>query len=213
MNTCFDWEGKKAVFLGDSITEGCGVLDKQQIYLEEVKRQLHLREAVNYGIGGTRIAAQADDEGSAFSVRYTKMDDDADLVVVFGGTNDFGHGTAPIGSPNDEICTTYCGAWNVLLRGLIEKYPAAVIVMITPLHRDNETEVNRTTGFTLAEYVSLARAAAEEYSIPVLDLYRAGGIVPSIEANKQRYCPDGLHPNDEGHRLIARKLIAFLKTV
>lgn len=213
MNTCFDWEGKKAVFLGDSITEGCGVLDKQQIYLEEVKRQLHLREAVNYGIGGTRIAAQADDEGNAFSVRYAKMDDDADLVVVFGGTNDFGHGTAPIGSPNDEICTTYCGAWNVLLRGLIEKYPAAVIVMITPLHRDNETEVNRTTGFTLAEYVSLARAAAEEYSIPVLDLYRVGGIVPSIETNKQRYCPDGLHPNDEGHRLIARKLTAFLKTV
>ena len=213
MNAYFDWNGKKAVFLGDSITEGCGVENKENIYLEEIKRMLGLREAKNYGIGGTRIAAQADDEGSAFSVRYTKMDDDADLVVVFGGTNDFGHGTAPIGSPTDEICTTYCGAWNVLLRGLIEKYPEAVIVMITPLHRDNETEVNRTTGFTLAEYVSLARAAAEEYSIPVLDLYRVGGIVPMVEANKERFCPDGLHPNDAGHHLIARKLAAFLQTV
>lgn len=205
--------GKKAVFLGDSITEGVGTSAPEKIYLNLVKEELGLREAVNYGIGGTRIAAQPDDDGNSFAVRYTKMDDDADLVVIFGGTNDFGHGTAPIGSPRDRTPDTYCGAWNVLLRGLIEKYPAATIVMMTPVHRDNDGDVNKTTGFPLNEYVSLAKEAAAEYSIPVLDLYAMGGISPMIPANKERYCPDGLHPNDAGHVLMARKLCAFLQTV
>lgn len=90
-------KGKKAVFLGDSITEGVGVSDLKNLYCERVKAELGLSNAVNYGIGGTRIAAQADDGGQAFAVRYQKMDDDAALVIVFGGTNDFGHGTAPVG--------------------------------------------------------------------------------------------------------------------
>ena len=100
-------KGKKAVFLGDSITEGVGVSDLKNLYCERVKTELGLSNAVNYGIGGTRIAAQPDDGGQAFSVRYQEMDDDAALVIVFGGTNDFGHGTAPIGSPYDQTPDTY----------------------------------------------------------------------------------------------------------
>ena len=68
-------KGKKAVFLGDSITEGVGVSDLKNLYCERVKAELGLSNAVNYGIGGTRIAAQADDGGQAFAVRYQKMDD------------------------------------------------------------------------------------------------------------------------------------------
>ena len=141
------------------------------------------------------------------------MDDDAALVIVFGGTNDFGHGTAPVGSFGDQTPDTYCGALNVLFRGLIEKYPEAALVVMTPIHRDNEDERNAATGLFLSEYVTLLRSAAEKYSIPVLDLYAQGGIVPAVPASKERFCPDGLHPNDEGHRLIARKLCAFLQTV
>ncbi len=206
-------KGKKAVFLGDSITEGVGVSDLKNLYCERVKAELGLSNAVNYGIGGTRIAAQADDGGQAFAVRYQKMDDDAALVIVFGGTNDFGHGTAPVGSFGDQTPDTYCGALNVLFRGLIEKYPEAALVVMTPIHRDNEDEKNAATGLFLSEYVTLLRSAAEKYSIPVLDLYAQGGIVPAVPASKERFCPDGLHPNDEGHRLIARKLCAFLQTV
>lgn len=206
-------KGKKAVFLGDSITEGVGVSDLKNLYCERVKAELGLSNAVNYGIGGTRIAAQADDGGQAFAVRYQKMDDDAALVIVFGGTNDFGHGTAPVGSFGDQTPDTYCGALNVLFRRLIEKYPEAALVVMTPIHRDNEDERNAATGLFLSEYVTLLRSAAEKYSIPILDLYAQGGIVPAVPASKERFCPDGLHPNDEGHRLIARKLCAFLQTV
>lgn len=205
--------GKKAVFLGDSITEGHGTSAPEKIYVNLVKEALGLREAVNYGIGGTRIAAQPEDGDNSFAVRYTKMDDDAELVVVFGGTNDFGHGTAPIGSPDDFSENTYCGAWNVLLRGLIEKYPTATVVMMTPVHRDNEHERNAATGAYLKEYVAIAKEAAARYGIPTLDLYAMSGICPEVAANKAAFCPDGLHPNDAGHELMARKLAAFLQTV
>lgn len=205
--------GKKAVFLGDSITEGCGTSAPEKIYLNLVKEKLGLREAVNYGIGGTRIAAQPDDNGNSFAARYVKMDDDADLIVIFGGTNDYGHGIAPIGAMSDQTENTYCGAWNVLLRGLIEKYPTATIVMMTPVHRDNEHLKNEATGCYLSEYVALAKEAAQRYGIPTLDLYATGGICPDVAANKEAYCPDGLHPNDAGHALMARKLAAFLLTV
>ena len=52
---------------------------------------------------------------------------------------------------------------------------------------------------------------AAYYSIPVLDLYRNSGISPEITAMREAYMPDGLHPNDSGHAIIARKLAAFLK--
>ena len=47
---------------------------------------------------------------------------DADGVVVFGGTDDFGHGDAPIGTPSDRTYDTFYGACHVLFSKLIEKY-------------------------------------------------------------------------------------------
>lgn len=66
---------------------------------------------------------------------------------------------------------------------------------------------------TLREYVNIIREVAEYYSLPVLDLYAAGGIQPAIEEVKNAYMPDGLHPNDAGHRIIADKLKSFIKNM
>ena len=131
-------KGKKINFLGDSITEGVGATDPEAMYVNIVKHDAELAEARNYGISGTRIARQSNDEGSAYCDRYKKMDDDADVVVVFGGTNDYGHGEAPIGLSTDRTGDTYYGACHELIRGLIEKYPSATIVVMTPIHRENE---------------------------------------------------------------------------
>ena len=62
-------------------------------------------------------------------------------------------------------------------------------------------------------YVDAIIRIAGFYAIPVLDLYRVSGIQPRVEALKQRYMPDGLHPNDAGNERIAEKLIGFLKTL
>ena len=208
-------KGKKVNFLGGSITEGVGVERKEEIYLNLLKEAEGLAEARNYGISGTRLARQQgpDSWGPAYSDRYTEMDDDADIVVVFGGTNDFGHGDAPFGEFADRTNATYCGACHALMQGLIEKYPAAAIVFMTPLHRETEDEPSMGNGLPLKAYVDVIKQTAEYYSIPVLDLYAVSGIQPRVPVLKERYCPDGLHPNAEGHKLMASRLAGFLKTL
>ena len=205
----------KINFLGDSITQGVGVANEAEIYLNLIKEAEGLAEARNYGISGTRLAVQngPEDWGPAYSVRYAEMDDDADVVVVFGGTNDFGHGNAPIGEFSHRVNTTYYGACHGLMEGLLNKYPASVVVFMTPLHRLSEDEPSMGNGLKLKRYVDIIKEVAEYYAIPVLDLYAVSGIQPRVDVMREKYCPDGLHPNGEGHKLIASRLTGFLKSL
>ena len=50
------------------------------------------------------------------------------------------------------------------------------------------------------------------YSFPVLDLYRESGINPIIPVLRERYMPDGLHPNDAGYEKLSYIVENFLRT-
>ena len=211
-------KGTKINFLGDSITEGAGTSCVEARFTTLMKEIAGVAEIRNYGIGGTRIARQQTVNNEQYDkndycARFSAMDDDADIIVVFGGTNDYGHGDAPFGTFSDRTPETFCGAVHYLFRGLIEKYPTKPIVVITPLHRENDTVPNALHGKTLKDYVDVIREGAEMYSLPVLDLFASFGVCPDIPAQKAAYCPDGLHPNDAGNRKIAEKLKTFLEAL
>lgn len=210
-------KGKIINFLGDSITEGVGTSCKDATYVEVLKKEADLAEVRNYGIGGTRIAEQGTDcngwlDERDFCRRYKTMDDNADIIVVFGGTNDYDHGDADFGTRYMTTPDTYYGAVNYLMKGLIEKYPTSTIVFMTPMQRLNLERLN-SRGYTLKMYVDAIKEAAERFSIPVLDLYGTLGICPDVKCQLEAYCPDGLHPNDAGNLKIARKLKAFLEAL
>ncbi len=213
-------KGLKINFLGDSITQGSGVSTVENTYWNLMKQEYGAVQVRGYGISGTRIAKQqnpTNDNGGIdyldFCTRYSQMDDDADVVVVFGGTNDYGHGNAPLGNPDDRSPETFYGACHTLFSGLLEKYPDATIVVMTPLHRYWEEAECTPKNIPLSAYVNIIKEVAEFYALPVLDLWSVSSIQPRVEAIKQKYCPDGLHPNDAGHALIARRLAGFLKTL
>lgn len=201
--------------LGDSITAGSGVTDPEHIYHAVLGRLVGADTVRNYGIGGTRIARQSgpDTHGVAFVDRYTEMADDADLVLVFGGTNDYGHGDAPFGTMDDRTPETFCGACHLLFAGLIEKYPTTPIVVMTPIQRLNGNVPSNNTGLPLVAYADKIREIAGFYALPVLDLYRCSGICPNLPVQQQRFCPDGLHPNNDGAARIAARLAGFLQTL
>ena len=213
-------KGTKINFLGDSITEGAGTSSHDKMFTMLIERE-YGAICQNYGIGGTRIARQktatVEKWDRDFISRVPEMDADADIVVVFGGTNDFGHGDAPLGTMSDRTPYTFYGALHCLYTALTEKYPDVPVVILTPLHRLNEDSPkgdNKPAPVgTLKEYVNIIREVAEYYSLPVLDLFKESGLQPKIPVIQQKYVPDGLHPNDDGNAILAHKIARFLETL
>lgn len=210
-------EGLTINFLGDSITQGVGASSKDTVYHAVIAREAKLKEARNYGISGTRFAYQIGESKTSpkddvtdqkcFSRRFEDMSDDADVVVVFGGTNDFGHGDAHMGCFADRTPYTFYGACHYIFSGLVKKYLGKPIVVMTPMHRSQEVIGCKL----LRDYVNVIREVAEYYSLPVCDLYASSGIQPQVDEIKAKYMPDGLHPSDEGNAVIAHKLMRFLE--
>ncbi len=214
-------EGKKINFLGDSITAGEGTSDVSRRFTDLIAAR-YGAVCRNYGIGGTRIAPQKKPSEMPhwdldFCSRVAGMEPDADVIFVLGGTNDFGHGDAPLGTMADREPVTFYGALHTLYCRLIEKYPHAIIAVGTPLHRRNEecpcgTRKTEPVG-TLADYVAVIKEVAAYYALPVLDLYSVSGLQPNLPVIQEMYVPDKLHPNDAGHTVLARKIGNFLDSL
>lgn len=214
-------KNRKILFLGDSITEGVGASCVENGYVS-VFGKISGADVRNYGISGTRIARQKHPSSDLrwdldFVQRVDDMDADADIVAVFGGTNDYGHGDAPLGNFESRDVYTFYGAMHILCQKLIKKYPKAIIMFITPLHRLNENaevnEIKIRNAAPLSGYVDIIKEVARYYSLPVLDLYAVSGLQPEVDVIRELYIPDGLHPNDAGAGIIAERIMGFLKSL
>ena len=218
-------EGLRVNFLGDSITEGTGVINvAENRYDNRLKRMYNLGATNNYGIGGTRLAHQEKPSDKprydlCFCGRAYNMDPDADLIVVYGGVNDYIHGDAYFGKMEDRTPETFCGAVYYLMELIKTLYPETPVVFMTPAHchfrgvSDREISprpVKKSDAKPLAEYVRVIKERGEELGIPVLDMFENLGIDPNTEEEMTRYTEDGLHFNDDGHAFIARALGDFL---
>ena len=204
-------------FLGDSITNGAGASVPEKNYVSLVGQMLPC-EARNYGIGGTRIARQnVLSEEHLYDLDFLMRSEvmgAADFVFVFGGTNDYGHGVAPLGELDSEDIYTFCGAVNVLLNRLSARYGKDKICVILPIHRYDEEnpygEGNKPFAAPiLQEYVSRINTIARRHGIEVLSLEKD---FPVPTTNKgDELTVDGLHPNDKGHALIAKRVCEYLR--
>ena len=208
-----DIRNKKINFLGDSITEGHGCADRENnCFVARIARDCGA-VCRNYGIGGTRIARQAHPSENPkhdldFVGRYDDMDPDADIVVVFGGTNDYGHGKAKFGDLKDKGEYTFCGAVNLISDMLAEKFGKDKLCFILPCARIDEEKNEH--GKTLKDYVDAIKNIIGGKGIDVLDFYKGAFPKPTTDKGDE-YTADGLHPNDRGHELLADKIIAYLK--
>lgn len=218
-------KGKKIAFLGDSITEGFGVSDRASCrYDNRLKAMCGLAATYNYGISGTRLAHKSKPSEKprhdlCFCGRAYWLAPDADVIVVFGGTNDYGHGDAPLGKKGDKTPATFYGAVDFLISFLKETYPAAQLVFMTPARRKNDEKVSweqpadSSAAHPLLAYVNIMKTVCEAHGVPCLDLYHKLGIDPNVESEREAYAPDGLHFNDAGHAFIAERLKDFLEAL
>ena len=222
------WKGKKVSFLGDSITQNG----------EYVASYAGLTGCIadNQGISATHLAARSSSDTNAFEKRYSKISTTTKMVVVFGGTNDFGHtNTAEFGAFTDGPKTgkfTYYAGLHRLFKGLYDRFMkrGIPVVVMLPIHHGTEIDVpeyvinsdksfsegtNPTTGKTFREYVDAIRQVAAYYSLIVLDAYSYSGLSPMTEigSENRKYFKDGLHLNAAGGERLARWMYPQLEAV
>lgn len=179
--------------LGDSITQG---LTNDNISFADY---LEL-SVTKYGVSGTTIAKQ-EGETNSFLERYSSMGQ-ADIIMVMGGTNDCNL-DIPLGESTSTNEYEFYGALKSLCSGLITKYADKLIFFATPIKR-------KTTQTNLQQYAQAIKDVCATYNIPVLDLYNDLNMNPNMEAQYTKYYNDWLHPNNEGHKRIARKVQKYI---
>ncbi len=221
-------QNKVVCFLGDSITEGVGVEDRENNrYDNRLKKEYQLKMVYNYGISGTRLAHQNFPSEKprydlCFAGRSCDLEKSADIVVVYGGVNDYIHGDAPVGTLQDTTPATFCGGVDFLMRNLKECHPTAQVVFLTPAHCCFEDLVDekpsprpnkKADAKPLEWYVRVIEQKGKEYGIPVLNLFETLGINPNCQADRETYTVDGLHFNDLGHAVLAKRIGAFLEAL
>lgn len=208
---CERYKNKTINCLGDSITSDYS--DDNSSWVEMIHRALPVKKINNYGIAGTTVADDCERD-DCFVKRFLDMDNSADVIIVFGGINDFNR-SIPLGDLSSTKITEFYGALKILCRGLIKKYPESDIFFITPMHAFGFKDyphwnTKNKAGNILREYRNAIINVCEYYSVPVLDLFSSSGITPDVSENKELMLPDGLHPGKKGRNKIARKILNFL---
>ena len=206
------WEGRSAVFVGDSITAGSGTT---KIYYEYLEESLGFDSVTPMGVAGSCVSAASDygQSNQPLISRYQNIPS-ADLIVIFMGTNDYGHET-PLGSVEDTQDGTFYGALNVIIPALVENHPSSKLVFVTPMHRYGfgtskilgtaftYDSIANGVGATLGEYVDALKTVCANNGVSVIDLYTECTLDPADAETRTNYMPDGLHPNAAGHEVVA----------
>ena len=207
-------------FLGDSITFGYGLDNKENRYSTIVCRALKMEE-LNYGITGTLVAKAGlnQTDGKDFLSR-AHLIEDADISIIFGGTNDYFWSDKPIFGDGEQY---FESAVRKLTKRIKEKRFGKITLFVTPYPHNgignyfggsdwkdsnrHDTSEKNYNGRTLREYVDVIVAICNENGIPCLNLFDNFGF------DWRKHTSDGCHPNEAGHLLIAQAITEKLKAL
>jgi lysophospholipase L1-like esterase len=205
-------------FLGDSITLGYGLENKESRYSTLVSRALGFEE-LNYGITGTLVAkAGLNDRNEKDFLSRACLIDGVDAAVIFGGTNDYFWSNQPIYGCGDQY---FESAIRTLVARVREKRKGKITLFVTPYPHNgignfkggshwkdsnrHDTSEKNYNGYPLKDYVDVIDAICEENGVPCLNLFEDFGFC------WQEHTSDGCHPNEAGHRLLAQVIAEKLK--
>ena len=197
------WFGKKAVMIGDSLT------------------QMHYWEDMFAQILGMNYEVEAQSGGNMTTIaNFVDNIDSADVMTVWAGTNDWYNGIS-LGSLLNNDNNTYYGAVQHVCECVSERLPNCKLLLITPLQRlttntddwevdDRGFRINPTTSKTLEDYANAAIETAEIYGIEVLDMFHRGGVNAK---NIDTWTSDRLHPSRAGFEKLCWKIIDKVKSM
>lgn len=207
------WKGKKMCVLGDSIAAGAN----GDIF-NKVGMILGLADVHNFGVGGSRISYYGD--GSSVTAeqsvvaKYSTIDEDADIIYIHGGTNDWASQVA-LGDADSNSNLEFNGALNIIMSGLRASHPKALIIFDTILPRvdyDAATHGGNTMSILTSSYSAAIMARCRDHHIVFFDIYEHCGLDFDYDYSNSVFATtdDGLHPNPNGAEILARKIAGFI---
>ena len=143
-----------------------------------------------------------------------------DVIVILGGTNDFGHGV-PVGTwagdadlPTEE--TNFRAAYARMLMKIHASYPLAKVYCCTLINRETDLEpgsMEKKYGQYLTAFNTAIRQIAPMLNCTLIDLESCGLNQYNMETYMADYHPDtgqAVHPNREGMELMAQRILNSL---
>lgn len=144
-----------------------------------------------------------------------KLDfDKVEILIIGHGLNDYHSASALTDetSPYNEY--TFTGALKSIIEELRRQYSDMRIILVTPTYTWYTAqgltceEYDTGNGF-LEGYVEAELTLAGELDVEIIDLYHDFYSTEEWEDWK-KYTKDGVHPNDTGRSMIARRLAQYL---
>ena len=179
----------KIVCIGDSLTFGFEMEDAQK-WTTLLKKELNI-EVINCGINGDSTAGML----SRFEQIITNHN--PTHVIITGGTNDLWFGL------KDELIISNI---HTMIRHAKHLDITGIVGIPTPCLNLNELNF---LGEDYAECVRSFQNQLINYSIekelPYIDF--------SIGLDSNHFLDDGLHPNEEGHKMMGDNAIAVLMKI
>lgn len=182
-------ERKTILFFGDSITAGYGIdsFDAFPALIQEKLNEMdyHYR-AINAGLSG---------ETSAGGLRRVDwiLQQPVDIFVLELGGNDGLRGIDPADTKRN-------------LQGIMDKvwetYPDVVIILT-----GMEAPPNMGADYT-REFRTIYRELAEENEVIFMPF-----ILEDVAGDPELNLPDGIHPTEEGHKIVARNLWTLIEPI
>ena len=225
---------KKWISCGDSFTAGGyatsdgidettykyqeGIYKGKQITYPYIIGLRNNMTIINEAVSGSTMANNSKASAGSFSIsRYKNIvtnHPDVDYITLYFGINDDNY-SSELGTINDEVNTTFYGAWNIVLEYLITNLPYTKIGIIV-------------TNGSNPKYTNATREIAKKWGIPMLDLeldynvplmHRATerpelcAKVIELRENAFRISKTNRHPNVKAHEYESTFIENFLRSL
>lgn len=189
----------RVVFLGDSITA-------QKLYTKYVENYYTAYHPewkvsfVNAGVGGDRSSAAVN------RVQKDVIDQNPTVVTICFGMNDAAY--RPTVDP--EGLKNFSDGMKQLISMVREKTKARIVLLTTTCVDSNKNPKLVGYNETLAAFVAETKKIGEAEKLPVIDLHHP--MLTQLEKGQAAdpaftLIPDGVHPNEAGHTLMANTML------
>ncbi|PCS00285.1 hypothetical protein RU85_GL000705 [Lactococcus garvieae] len=196
---------KKIGIIGDSVARG--YLSKCNF--GDIFKKESGAEVTNTAINGAFMTDN--EENSIYS--QSKKISGCDLFII-QGTDDDWLGNIPVGTKYDDEKTSYIGAFYKVVENVRSLNPNAKILVMTatlqaPISNGKMIRTDQwknTLNNNLHDYMDAQKIACNDLGLPYADFMRPDLMEPMNPAFRKKMMPEGLHPNEIGHQMIAQEL-------